>query len=139
MTRVVLFLFLCVSTALSAQSHELTVSFEGATQYPTRIAYEILDEHGATIQAGFLAVKDAKSTYVITAKVSQNPFAVQVYEDENSNSKLDRGFFNQPLEKYAFSNEAWAVLSKPDIEEMLVQAKGQSTRMHFKLKSVTDF
>lgn len=139
MIRVVLFLFFCASNALSAQSHELTVSFEGATEYPTRIAYEILDEHGTTIQAGFLAVKDAKSTYVITAEIAQDPFAVQVYEDENSNSKLDRGFFNQPLEKYAFSNEAWAVLSKPEIKEMLVQPKGQSTRMRFKLKSVTDF
>lgn len=139
MIRVVLFLLCFASVTLSAQPHELTVSFEGATKYPARIAYEIVDQNGAQVKAGFLTVEGPKSTYAIEAEVAGNPFAVQVYEDANNNSKLDLGFFGQPLEKYAFSNDAWAVLSKPDIKEMLIQPEGKGTQMHFKLKSVTDF
>jgi len=139
MMRVLFFWICCASAALNAQTHELLVSFEGASKYPTRIAYEILDKEGVSIQVGFFEIENEIAIYTIDAGVAEKAFAVQVYEDANNNSKLDRGFFGQPVEKYAFSNDAWAVLSKPDIKEMIVQPMGKGTRMHFVLKSVTDF
>jgi uncharacterized protein (DUF2141 family) len=62
-----------------------------------------------------------------------------VYEDANRNSQMDRGWFTQPLEKYAFSNNAWVTLSKPDLADMLVPRTGTKTRMVLTFKSVTDF
>lgn len=139
MIRALFISIFCACATLSGQTYDLLVSFGGASKYPTRVAYEVLGKGGTSIQTGFLEVENATSIYTIRAEVGTNPFAVQVYEDANANSKLDRGFFSQPLEKYAFSNEAWAVLSKPEMKQMLVQPVGKSKRMHFTLKSVTDF
>ena len=60
-------------------------------------------------------------------------------EDANGNSKMDRGWFTQPLEKYAFSNDAWETLAKPDLQSMLIPKTGDKTRINLTLKSVTDF
>jgi uncharacterized protein (DUF2141 family) len=114
------------------------MSFAGASKYPTRIAYEIQNDQGEILKQGFFKVVDAKSIYRVALEVSEK-FAVQIYEDANGNSKMDRGWFTQPLEKYAFSNDAWETLAKPDLQSMLVHKTGEKTRMNLTLKSVTDF
>jgi uncharacterized protein (DUF2141 family) len=37
--------------------------------------------------------------------------------DQNRNNKLDKGMVGQPLEPYAFSNNARAPFSSPSLEE----------------------
>ena len=114
------------------------MKFQGASKYPARIAYEVLNFDEVSITAGYIDVQDEHTVYEIAVDVGER-FAVQIYEDANGNSKLDRGLFTQPLEKYAFSNDAWQALSKPDVHEMLVERTGVKTFLTFTLKSVSDF
>lgn len=128
----------CFSVFLGAQTHVIAMKFSGASTYPTRVAYEVQNDKGEVLRQDFLEVKSPQSIYEVALSVS-NRFAVLIYEDANANSEMDRGWFTQPLEKYAFSNEAWTTLSKPDLQEMLVPKTGNKTSIHFILKSVTDF
>ncbi len=139
MTRTV-FSLCCALAANFAlgQSHEIAMKFHGASNYPARIAYEVLNFDEESITVGYIDVQDEHTVYEIAVDVGER-FAVQIYEDANGNSKLDRGLFTQPLEKYAFSNDAWQALSKPEVDEMLVQRTGVKTFLTFTLKSVSDF
>ena len=112
------------------------MKFQGASKYPARIAYEVLNSDAVSIAAGFIHVQDENTFYEIAVDVSER-FAVQIYEDANGNSKLDRGLFTQPLEKYAFSNNAWPFLSQ---KSERYSFKGPAkTLLTFTLKSVTNF
>ena len=126
---------LCICTlSFSAKAQLLSLSASGASSYPCSLAYEILDQDGVSIQTGFVEVNSSSDQVNIDVQLSDR-FAVQVYEDENRNQKLDRGFFTQPLEVYGFSNDAWTAFSKPSIEEMLVSSKGRPS-VHIYLRSV---
>lgn len=137
--RLLLLSLFCLAVQFTfAQSHVIEMTFSGASKYPTRVAYEVQNDEGEVLKQGFLQVAGAKNIYSVALEVSEK-FAVQVYEDANENSKMDRGWFTQPLEKYAFSNDAWETLAKPDLQSMLVLKTGNKTRVNFTLKSVTDF
>ncbi len=131
-------LFAFAANTCIGQSHSIAMQFKGVSEYPARIAYEVLNSDAKAITAGYVEVQEKQTVYEILVDVGEQ-FAVQIYEDANPHSILDRGFFTQPLEKYAFSNDAWQALSKPDVDEMLVQKTGEKTRLTFTLKSVTDF
>jgi uncharacterized protein (DUF2141 family) len=42
-------------------------------------------------------------------------YTFAVYLDENKNNKLDKGIFGQPVEPYAFSNNARSPFSEPEL------------------------
>lgn len=138
MRRLFVFFLLALSQFSFGQSHTIDLSIIDASQYPTRIAYEVQNDKGAVLKQGFIEVANASSHHEIAVDVSER-FAVLVYEDANRNSKMDRGWFTQPLERYAFSNDAWVTLSKPDLQDMLVRKTGAKTSVRLTLKSVTDF
>lgn len=131
-------LFFMTGPFLLGQSHIIEMSFSDASQYPTRVAYEVQNDKGTILQQGFIEVANASTFYQVPLDVTKK-FAVLVYEDANRNSQMDRGWFTQPLEKYAFSNNAWVTLSKPDLADMLVPRTGAKTKMVLTFKSVTDF
>lgn len=131
--------FFCSFLSLQAQEKcSLLISASNASIYPTRLAYEVIDDRGNSLKVGYIELKSSQQKVSITLELTP-VFGVQVYEDANRNSKMDRGIFTQPKERYAFSNAAWTTLGKPKIEEMLVKKTGTSTHVHFQLKSVTDF
>lgn len=131
--------FFCSFLSLQAQEKcSLLISASNASIYPTRLAYEVIDDRGKSLKVGYVELKSSQQKVSITLELTP-VFGVQVYEDANRNSKMDRGIFTQPKERYAFSNDAWTTLGKPNIKEMLVKKTGTSTHVHFQLKSVTDF
>jgi uncharacterized protein (DUF2141 family) len=131
--------FFCSFLSLQAQEKcSLLISASNASTYPARLAYEVIDDRGKSLKVGYVELKSSQQKVSITLELTP-VFGVQVYEDANRNSKMDRGIFTQPKERYAFSNGAWKTLGKPDVKEMLVKKMGTSTHVHFQLKSVTDF
>ena len=98
-------LFFMTGPFLLGQDHIIEMSFSDASQYPTRVAYEVQNDKGKILQQGFIEVANASTFYQVPLDVTKK-FAVLVYEDANRNSQMDRGWFTQPLEKYAFSNNA---------------------------------
>ena len=140
MKTVLVFAFLFCGFLCTHAQHKdhLMISAANASNYPARLAYEVIDDRGKSLKVGFIELNSAQHKVSITMELTST-FGIQVYEDANRNGKMDRGIFTQPKERYAFSNAAWITLGKPDIEEMLVKKTGTSTQVHFQLKSVTDF
>ena len=137
-TKKCLVIFACWASALAAQEKPgLYFTCAEAEQYPTRIAYEILDAKEKRLAVGFLDVQSPVDTLYVEVKLPER-FMVQVYEDANRNDKLDRGLFTQPLERYDFRNEAWVFLGNPDLEDALVKRQGSAHYLHFQLKDVLD-
>lgn len=133
---VLLFLFFGVKS--SAQSQGLLLVVKGADQYPTTLAYDILDADGNRIIAGFAPLTDA-NTPVWVPVVLPPTFGVVIYEDVNGNKELDMGFFGQPTELYGFSNDAWKFLGRPENGELLLEKKSAVMRLELQLKSVMDY
>tara|TARA_Y100000385_G_scaffold178550_1_gene184546 strand:+ start:882 stop:1307 length:426 start_codon:yes stop_codon:yes gene_type:complete len=137
-TKKILLIFACWASTLAAQEKPgLYFTCAEAEQYPTRIAYEILDAKEQRLAVGFVDMQSPVDTLYVDVKLPER-FMVQVYEDANRNDKLDRGLLTQPLERYDFSNEAWVFLGKPDLEDALVHRQGVAHYLHFQLKDVLD-
>ena len=137
-TKKILLIFACYASTLVAQEKEgLYFTCAAAEQYPTRIAYEVLDANEERITVGFEDIQSSRDTVYVDVQLPER-FMVQVYEDANRNDKLDRGLFTQPLERYDFSNKAWVFLGKPDAADALVKRQGQVHYLHFELKDVLD-
>jgi uncharacterized protein (DUF2141 family) len=47
----------------------------------------------------------------------EGSYTLALYLDKNKNNRLDKGLFGQPLEPYAFSNNARASFSEPSIND----------------------
>jgi hypothetical protein len=128
----------CAASTLVAQEQAgLYFTCASAAQYPTRIAYEVLDPNEERLAVGFEDIRSSRDTVYVSLQLPER-FMVQVYEDANRNDKLDRGLFTQPLERYDFSNKAWVFLGKPDAADALVKRQGPVHYMHFELKDVLD-
>ena len=137
-TKKILLIFACYASTLVAQEKEgLYFTCAAAEQYPTRIAYEVLDANEERITVGFEDIQSSRDTVYVDVQLPER-FMVQVYEDANRNDKLDRGLLTQPLERYDFSNKAWVFLGKPNVADALVKRQGQVHYLHFELKDVLD-
>lgn len=136
--KILLLFWACAASTLAAQEQAgLYFTCASAAQYPTRIAYEVLDPDEERLAVGFEDIKSSRDTVYVALQLPER-FMVQVYEDANRNDKLDRGLFTQPLERYDFSNKAWVFLGKPDAADALVKRQGPVHYMHFELKDVLD-
>jgi uncharacterized protein (DUF2141 family) len=59
-------------------------------------------------------------------------YTLAVYLDANKNAKLDKGGLGQPLEPYAFSNNARALFSAPDVEDQRFKHPQSKQILHVK-------
>jgi len=51
-------------------------------------------------------------------------YAVAVYQDTNSNERLDQNFLGIPKEPYGFSNDATGVFGPPSFDDSSIQLTG---------------
>lgn len=67
-------------------------------------------------------------------KIPNGIYAVSVFHDENSNSKLDKNFLGIPKEGYGFSNNAKATLSVPSFDDAKFKVSTQTTHLKIKME-----
>lgn len=68
-------------------------------------------------------------TVVTLQNIPVGTYAVEVYQDLNSNGKMDRNFLGLPREPYGFSRDAHPRLSKPDFSRVKFEVgPGQNTQ-----------
>jgi uncharacterized protein (DUF2141 family) len=60
----------------------------------------------------------AGETVVTFQNIPVGTYAVEVYQDLNSNGKMDTDFLGIPREPYGFSRDARPLLSKPDFDRV---------------------
>jgi len=67
-------------------------------------------------------------------KIPDGIYAVSVFHDENSNSKLDKNFLGIPKEGYGFSNNAKAILSAPSFNDAKFKISTQTVNLNIKIE-----
>src|ERR1700761_7719456 len=68
-------------------------------------------------------------TVVILRNVPAGIYAIEVYQDLNSNGRMDSNFLGLPKEPYGFSRDARPLLSKPDFARVKFDlAAGQNSQ-----------
>jgi uncharacterized protein (DUF2141 family) len=74
----------------------------------------------------------AGETVITLRNVPVGTYAIEVYQDLNSNGKMDSGFLGLPKEPYGFSRDSRPRLSKPDFDRVkfTVDAGQNSQSLH---------
>jgi len=72
-------------------------------------------------------------TKVVLEGIEPGTYAVSVFQDENSNGKLDRNFLGIPSEPYGFSNDARASFGPPKFDKASFSLlSDKAIRIHIK-------
>jgi uncharacterized protein (DUF2141 family) len=77
-------------------------------------------------------LKDGKQS-VNVGNWEPGTYTLAVYLDVNKNNKLDKGILGQPLEPYAFSNNARSTFSAPGVGEQAFQHPKEKQVLQVKL------
>lgn len=109
------------NVALNQGSIKVAVynSAEGMKQYQ---AWEVLEQKAEAEQVTF-TVKD----------VPHGKYAVMVYQDLNSDSKLGRNLIGIPNEPYGFSNNP-RLMGPPKFSQLAIEVKTDVTSTHIELR-----
>ncbi len=73
---------------------------------------------------------------VLTAKISDVPFgtyAIALYQDENSNGKIDKNFIGYPTEGFAFSNNFKPTVKAPSFKNCAFNYSKASSTLRIKM------
>ncbi len=60
-------------------------------------------------------------------------YALTMFQDKNSNGKMDKGFFGQPKEKYGFSNNPKIMFKSPGFDKCMFTVANDTT-VYIKMK-----
>ena len=67
-------------------------------------------------------------------KVPNGIYAVSVFHDKNSNSKLDKNFLGIPKEGYGYSNNAKATFLAPSFNDAKFKVSAQTINLKIKME-----
>jgi len=131
LSLIVLSLTLFVSIAY-AQTGTITVEISGIQGTEGQISIglysgeEGFPETGKSYKGINIGVTREKAVATFQ-NVPAGTFAIPVFHDTNSNSKLDKNFFGIPKEGYAFSNNVSVTFGPPDFEGASFKLDGNKT------------
>jgi len=120
----------------AAQAATLTIHIENV-RHGGIVRLGLYDEHGyRTEDAKPVASADVPAvdgeTVITLRDVAPGTYAIETYQDLNSNDKMDLTWLGLPLEPYGFSRDARPVLSKPGFSKVkfVLHAGEQSQILH---------
>jgi uncharacterized protein (DUF2141 family) len=80
---------------------------------------------GKTLMELVIPIASSKKDQVLNLGIwKEGSYTLALYLDKNKNNRLDKGLFGQPLEPYAFSNNARASFSEPSVEDQRFEHPG---------------
>ncbi|MDX5405309.1 MAG: DUF2141 domain-containing protein, partial [Bacteroidota bacterium] len=94
---------------------------------------ELADAEGQTVLQKNHIIKEKGTQRVVFEELKEGTYTNRAYWDENSNGKLDKGFFGEPTEKYGFSNDARGTFGPPDLQDQRFKVVGL-TKTSIRLK-----
>lgn len=117
-------LLLC-SISLNAMAEDLTVEIRHVKPNVGVVVVGLYDKAAdfPATQKGLAGQVIGASSDTVTATfhdLAAGRYAVAVYQDENSNGKLDKNFLGLPTEPYGFSNDARGSLGPPSFDDAVV-------------------
>ncbi len=115
-----------------AQTGTLTVEIseiqgrEGAISVGLYTSAETFPETEKSYNGRIIKVTGEKAVAMFE-DIPVGTYAIAVFHDTNSNSKLDKNFFGIPKEGYAFSNNVSGTFGPPDFEDASFKLDGNKT------------
>ena len=107
-------IFLSV-TALCAQSHRLTLDVVGMKEKKGNLLISVYDSAEDYLKKPIKTLTTPVNalTKRVVLELESGTYAVVIYQDLNSNGKVDRNFFRLPTEPCGFSRDARPKMGPP--------------------------
>ena len=125
-----------LSSGLAQESASLTVEIQGLKSDKGQLMVGLYNSEGTWLAKGFKGevskIVDGTAT-VVFSDVPHGQYAISSYHDENSNDKLDTGWFGIPKEPYACSEGAKGNFGPPKWVDavFIVNQDSQTTKVKF--------
>jgi len=102
-------------TALCAQSHRLTLDVMGMKEKKGNLLISVYDSAEDYLKKPVktLTTPADALTKRVVLELESGTYAVVIYQDLNSNGKVDRNFFRLPTEPCGFSRDARPKMGPP--------------------------
>jgi len=133
MKKIIIIAILFISGNLIAQTGAIELTISGINlKKGKNIKIAVYDKIGfleeAKIQKTILSKK--KETTIELNDIEIGKYAIAVFQDENSDGKMNTNFMGKPKELSGFSNDAKGDFGPPDFNEAaFVVFDGKSTRL----------
>ncbi|MFZ6735156.1 DUF2141 domain-containing protein [Undibacterium sp. Ji42W] len=120
-----------------AQGAELTVEVTGLKSAKGKVMVAVYDKSENFLKQPYkVAAADAQADKVklLITGLPPGDYALSVFQDENSNGKLDTNPIGMPVEPYGFSNDAAGSYGPPSFAQSLVQLPDAGKLISIKLR-----
>lgn len=120
MTKIIIAIVLFISSSVSAQNVNLTVSITGLKSNAGLVKVGLFDSEGKFLKSAFKGMSSEIKSNAATVTFTDIPkgeYAISVYHDKNKNGKLDTNFMGIPSEDFACSNNAKGFMGPPKHED----------------------
>jgi uncharacterized protein (DUF2141 family) len=124
-----------VTGLLNAQKVDLTVDMSGFQNDKGVVKVGLYNSEGTFLKTTFKSLnsKIKSKTAVVTFEgIEVGEYAVSIYQDENSNNKMDTNFFGIPNEPYMASNNTKGSFGPPKYEKAKFTLK-ENTKIAIKI------
>jgi uncharacterized protein (DUF2141 family) len=120
MLKIITTIAFFISSLLSAQNVNLTVSVSGLKSDDGVLKVGLYNSEGTFLKIPYKSIpsqiKDNVATVVFEG-IPKGEYAISSYQDENSNGKLDRNEIGIPSEAVACSNNAKGYMGPPRYQD----------------------
>ena len=126
MTKIIIAIVLFISSLVSAQNVNLTVSISGLKSNTGAVLVGLYNSDGTFLKKSYKgATSDIKANgaKVTFLNIPKGEYAISAFHDKNKNGKLDTNFIGIPKEDYACSNNAKGVMGPPKYEDAKFELK----------------
>ena len=122
-------------TALCAQSHRLTLDVVGMKEKKGNLLISVYDSAEDYLKKPVktLSTPADALTKRVVLELESGTYAVVIYQDLNSNGKVDRNFFRLPTEPCGFSRDARPKMGPPRYKPASFTLN-EDTEMRIKIK-----
>jgi len=113
-------------TCTTAYSQTLTLEIRGIEKITGTLYIGFYNSSKTFIKKTVFGCAEKVTSKIMIIPVEGLPkgtYAISLFQDENSNKKLDTGLFGIPQEKYGFSNDAKGFAGPPSFKESKFEFK----------------
>ena len=115
-------LFIFITNIVFAQKYTLKVNIDGFGNNKGKLYYQVVDTKEKPIKQSAEMI-DNKRVIVEVKDLPAGKYAVRIFQDENNNTKMDKGMFGIPKEPWGLSNNIKATFGPPKFEDTLFELK----------------
>jgi uncharacterized protein (DUF2141 family) len=120
MTKIIIAFVFFISSLVSAQNVNLTVSISGLKSNSGMVQVGLFNSEGKFLKSAVKGVSSEIKSNAATVTFTDIPpgeYAISVYHDKNKNGKLDTNFMGIPSEDFACSNNAKGFMGPPKYQD----------------------